>query len=105
MTSDFCIEALEEALSLGKPLIFNTDQGSQFTSDDFTKILLNSGISVSMDGKGRALDNIFIERLWRSVKYEDIYVRGYRRIPEAYTGLGNTSISTILSDHIRVLIT
>lgn len=88
MTSDFCIEALEEALSLGKPLIFNTDQGSQFTTNDFTKILLNSGISVSMDGKGRALDNIFIERLWRSVKYEDIYVRGYRRIPEAYTGLG-----------------
>jgi putative transposase len=88
MTSDFCIEALEEALSVGKPLIFNTDQGSQFTSNDFTKILLNSGISVSMDGKGRALDNIFIERLWRSVKYEDIYVRGYRRIPEADKGLG-----------------
>jgi len=87
MTSDFCIEALEAALSLGKPLIFNTDQGSQFTCTEFTKILLSSDIAVSMDGKGRALDNIFIERLWRSAKYEDIYVRGYRTIPEADAGL------------------
>jgi putative transposase len=87
MTSDFCIEALESALSLGQPVIFNTDQGSQFTSDDFTKILTRRGIAVSMDGKGRALDNIFIERLWRSVKYEDVYVKGYRKIPEADEGL------------------
>ena len=88
MTADFCIEALEAALNLGKPLIFNTDQGSQFTCNDFTKILIDSGIAVSMDGKGRALDNIFIERLWRSVKYEDIYIRGYQRMPEANAGLG-----------------
>jgi putative transposase len=87
MTADFCIEALEAALSLGKPLIFNTDQGSQFTCNDFTKILIDSGIAVSMDGKGRALDNIFIERLWRSVKYEDIYIRGYQRMPDANAGL------------------
>jgi len=87
MTTDFCIEALEAALSLGKPLIFNTDQGSQFTCNDFTKILIDSGIAVSMDGKGRALDNIFIERLWRSVKYEDIYIRGYQRMPDANAGL------------------
>jgi putative transposase len=87
MTIDFCIDALEAALRLGQPVIFNTDQGSQFTSDEFTKILISRGIAVSMDGKGRALDNIFIERLWRSVKYEDVYVRGYRKIPEADDGL------------------
>ena len=87
MTTDFCIDALEAALRLGKPGIFNTDQGSQFTSSDFVKILLDQKISVSMDGKGRALDNIFIERLWRSVKYEDVYIKGYRHIPEAYKGL------------------
>ena len=87
MTTDFCVDALEAALRLGKPDIFNTDQGSQFTSDDFTKILLAKGIAVSMDGKGRALDNIFIERLWRSVKYEGVYIKGYRTIPEAEDGL------------------
>lgn len=88
LTVDFCIEALEDALALGKPLIFNTDQGSQFTSHDFTQVLLTRGIKVSMDGKGRALDNVFIERLWRSVKYEDIYVRGYEQLPDALAGLG-----------------
>ena len=90
MDAGFCVEAVESALARAPetPEIFNTDQGSQFTSDDFTKILLAKGIAVSMDGKGRALDNIFIERLWRSVKYEDVYIKGYRRIPEAEDGLG-----------------
>jgi len=89
MTVDFCLSALEEALGLGMPVIFNTDQGSQFTSIEFTGLLLDRGIKVSMDGKGRALDNIFIERLWRSVKYEDIYLKGYRSLPAAETGLEN----------------
>ena len=89
MTTDFCVDALESALKLGKPQIFNTDQGSQFTSDDFTKILLSNDVVVSMDGKGRALDNIFTERLWRSVKYEDVYIRGYQCMPDAEDGLGN----------------
>lgn len=87
MTVGFCLEALEAALQHGKPVIFNTDQGSQFTCNDFTSILLNNGIQVSMDGKGRALDNVFIERLWRSVKYEDIYIRGYKQMPEVFQGL------------------
>ena len=69
---DFCVEALEEALSKGKPGIFNTGQGSQFTSAAFTGALLERGIQVSMDGKGRYLDNIFVERLWRSIKYEEV---------------------------------
>lgn len=73
---EFCVEALDEALGHGCPEIFNTDQGSQFTSREFTERLLSSSIAISMDGKGRALDNVFIERLWRSVKYEDIYLKG-----------------------------
>ena len=73
----FCIEALEEALSKGKPDIFNTDQGVQYTSEKFTKELEERGIRISMDGKGRALDNIFIERLWRTIKYEEIYLKEY----------------------------
>ena len=77
METSFCVEALKIALKKGHPLIFNTDQGSQFTSDEFTGTLLNAGIRISMDGRGRALDNVFIERLWRSVKYEDIYLREY----------------------------
>ena len=85
--TDFCIEALKKALHYGKPGIFNTDQGSQFTSQDFTGALLGSGISVSMDGKGRVFDNIFVERLWRTVKYENIYINGYSTIPEANAGL------------------
>ena len=72
MDSSFCIEALKEALENGKPQIFNTDQGSQFTSNAFTSILLEKGIQISMDGKGRALDNVYIERFWRSLKYECI---------------------------------
>jgi putative transposase len=88
MTSEFCVEALEEALErYGAPEIFNTDQGSQFTDDDFTAPLLAKGVRVSMDGKGRWIDNVFIERLWRSVKYEDIYLRAYATPREVTIGL------------------
>lgn len=84
----FCIEALEEALSGGrKPSIFNTDQGCQYTSVAFTSKLKDQGIRISMDGRGRALDNVFIERFWRSVKYEDIYLRGYESPWELERGL------------------
>ena len=76
MYPDFCVEALEEALSLyGAPEIFNTDQGGQFTSDDFTRVLKDAGVRISMDGRGRWMDNVFIERLWRSLKYECVYLR------------------------------
>src|SRR5690606_24824981 len=74
----FCLEALEEALASSKPEIFNTDQGSQFTSSVFTGCLKRHDVSISMDGRGRALDNVFIERLWRSVKYEEVYLKDYR---------------------------
>ena len=84
----FCVEALEEALSKGKPGIFNTDQGSQFTSAAFTGALLERGIQVSMDGKGRYLDNIFVERLWRSIKYEEVYLKAYKDGTEAKQGIG-----------------
>lgn len=84
---DFCLEALREALQMGNPEIFNSDQGSQFTSDDFTGMLLAREIKISMDGRGRALDNIFVERLWRSVKYENVYLHNYEAAPQAYTGL------------------
>lgn len=85
----FCTEALEEALkNYGTPEIFNTDQGSQFTSEAFRGILSSRGIKVSMDGKGRWMDNVFIERLWKSVKYEEIYLKGYRSIAEARWALG-----------------
>ena len=83
----FCQEALRQALAQGKPEIFNTDQGVQFTALDFTSILMDAGIRISMDGRGRALDNIFIERLWRSVKYEDIYLNRYASVPALFTGL------------------
>jgi putative transposase len=87
LTSDFCIEALREALEYGTPEIFNTDQGSQFTDSKFIKVLVDSGIRISMDGRGRALDNIFVERLWRSVKYECVYLKGFENIPQAEKGL------------------
>ena len=78
LLTDFCVEALEDALSRwGKPQIFNTDQGSQFTSYDLVKPLISNEIAVSMDSKGRALDNIFIERFWRTIKYEHLYLRAY----------------------------
>ena len=84
----FCLEMLEEALRSGTPEVFNTDQGVQFTATAFTGCLESAGVAVSMDGRGRALDNVFVERLWRSVKYEDIYIRGYEAVPELYQGLG-----------------
>jgi len=84
----FCTEMLEEALRSGCPEVFNTDQGVQFTAEAFTGRLLSAGAAVSMDGRGRALDNVFVERLWRSVKYEDIYIRGYEAVPDLHRGLG-----------------
>lgn len=90
MDASFCVDCLEDALRLhGQPEIFNTDQGSQFTSDAFTGVLLRKNIAISMDGRGRALDNIFVERLWRSVKHEDIYLKGYGSMPELTLGLAN----------------
>ena len=83
----FCVTALEEALEISKPDIFNSDQGAQFTSNKFLKILLDQDIKISMDSKGRALDNIFVERLWRTVKYEDIYLKNYETVQETYRGL------------------
>lgn len=83
----FCIVALRAALAQGEPCIFNTDQGSQFTSREFTAVLLERQILISMDGRGRALDNVFIERLWRTVKYEDIYLKGYENVLALETGL------------------
>jgi putative transposase len=88
LDGSFCLEMLEEALSQGKPEVFNTDQGVQFTASAFTGRLEKAGVAVSMDGKGRCLDNIFVERLWRSVKYEDVYIRCYETVPELERGLG-----------------
>ena len=87
MESAFCVGALKRALKKGTPGIFNTDQGSQFTSEEFTGTLTKAGVQISMDGLGRALDNVFIERLWRSVKYEDIYLREYADGHELHAGL------------------
>jgi len=84
----FCLEALQRALRRGRPEIFNSDQGAQFTSEKFTGELESRGIAVSMDGRGRCLDNIFIERLWRSLKYEEVYLRDYGRVLEAQAGIG-----------------
>ena len=83
----FCLEALEEALSMGRPEIFNTDLGSQFTAQEYTSRLEEAGIAVSRDGRGRALDNVFVERLWRSVKYEDIYIKDYEHVKDLESGL------------------
>ena len=85
---DFCVAALEEALSKGRPQIFNTDQGSQFTSEAFTSMLLAQGVQVSMDGRGRCMDNVFVERLWRSIKYEEVYLKAYQNGTEARKGIG-----------------
>lgn len=85
---NFCLEALEEALQKGKPEIFNTDQGAQFTSERYTECLEEEKIQISMDGRGRALDNIFIERLWRTVKYEEIYLKEYETVKCLYSALG-----------------
>jgi len=87
LDGSFCLEMLEEALQGGRPEVFNTDQGVQFTAESFTGRLIAAGVAVSMDGRGRALDNVFVERLWRTVKYEDIYIRGYERVAELLGGL------------------
>ena len=84
----FCLQLLQEALLVGTPEVFNTDQGVQFTALAFTQLLLAAGVQVSMDGKGRCLDNVFVERLWRTLKYEDIYLKGYETVPQLETGLG-----------------
>ena len=83
LDAGFCAEALEEALGKGKPEVFNTDQGSQFTSWEFTQVLQDRGVRISMDGKGRYQDNIFVERLWRTVKYEEVYLKAYANVLEA----------------------
>ena len=89
MEAAFCVEALEEALARhGRPEIFNTDQGSQFTSEAFTGVLTRNGIAISMDGKGAWRDNVFVERLWRSVKYEEVYLRAYDTVAEARASIG-----------------
>ncbi len=87
LDGSFCVEMLEEALRLGKPEVFNTDQGVQFTASAFTGRLESAGVAVSMDGRGRALDHVFVERLWRGVKYEDIYIQCYESVPELHRGL------------------
>ena len=89
LTADFCVEALEEALGRhGRPDVFNTDQGSQFTSMDFTKVLKDARVAISMDGRGAWRDNVFVERLWRSVKYEEVYLRAYESAYEARASIG-----------------
>ena len=89
LEADFCIEAVEEALARhGTPKIFNTDQGSQFTSTDWIKLLAAREIKISMDGKGAWRDNVFVERLWRTIKYEQVYLRAYASVPEARASIG-----------------
>lgn len=88
MDTSFCIEALEEAIErYGVPEIFNTDQGAQFTSEEFTSVLKHHGIAISMDSKGRWMDNVFVERLWRSLKYEEVYLKAYQNVAEAKAGI------------------
>ena len=88
MDAGFCVDCLEEAIeTYGTPEIFNSDQGSQFTSDAFTGVLIKSGVKISMDGRGRALDNIFVERLWRSVKYEEVYLKQHDTVQSLLIGL------------------
>jgi len=99
LDSDFCVAALEEALGRSKPDMFNTDQGSQFTSQAFTGALQQNQVAISMDGRGRAMDNIFIERLWRTVKYEDIYLKDYASVADLIEGL---SAYFDFYDHARI---
>jgi len=87
LEGSFCLEMLEEALTRGRPEVFNTDQGVQFTAEAFTSRLVGAGVAVSMDGKGRCLDNVFVERLWRTVKYEELYLRCYETVPQLQRGL------------------
>ncbi len=102
MDTEFCVSALERSLRLyGTPEIFNTDQGAQYTSNEFTGILHDHGVKISMDGKGRAMDNIFIERLWRTVKYEEIYLKEYKTVSELKTALRTYFIFTIMNGLTR----
>jgi putative transposase len=95
LTTDFCVDALQEAITrYGKPEIFNTDQGSQFTSLEFTQVLKDHQIAISMDGKGCWRDNVFVERLWKSVKYEEVYLKAYDSVSAAKASRGSTSTST-----------
>src|SRR5436305_2110718 len=87
LDGSFCLDMLDEALGKGRPEVFNTDQGVQFTAQAWTSRLVAAGVAVSMDGKGRCLDNVFVERLWRSLKYEDIYIKCYETVPELRAGL------------------
>jgi len=89
LDDSFCVEALEEALRKGRPDIFNTDQGAQFTGEAFTGLLQQHGVRISMDGKGRYSDNLFIERLWRTVKYEEVYIKAYQNGRDARVGIGD----------------
>ena len=99
MNTDFCVEAVEEALAkYGKPEIFNTDQGSQFTSAEFTSLLMQNGIAISMDGKGAWRDNVFVERLWKTIKYEEVYLHAYDTVAAAKAGLARTSTSITGAD-------
>jgi putative transposase len=88
LDGSFCLEMLDDALTDRRPEVFNTDQGVQFTAEAFAGRLESAGVAVNMDGRGRALDNVFVERLWRSVKYEDVYIRGYEEVPELKSGHG-----------------
>jgi putative transposase len=102
MEADFCVEAVQEAMAkYGRPEIFNTDQGVQFTSAAFLDQLEAAGVRISMDGKGRFLDNIFIERLWRSLKYEEVFIKAYGSVIEARRGIGGWLSSTATSGRIR----
>ena len=104
MEAAFCVETLEDALARhGKPEIFNTDQGSQFTGTAFTGVLTNNGIAISMDGKGAWRDNVFVERLWRSVKYEEVYLRAYDSVSDARASIGRYITSIIADARIRAL--
>ena len=89
LEAEFCVDTLKQSLQHGKPEIFNTDQGAQFTANAFVSVLEENQIRISMDGRGRAFDNIFVERLWRTVKYEDIYIKSYATVPELYSGLND----------------
>ncbi len=104
MEAAFCVETLEDALARhGKPEIFNTDQGSQFTGETFTGVLVGNGVAISMDGKGAWRDNVFVERLWRSVKYEEVYLRAYDSVSDARASIGRYLTSTMAAGPTRAL--
>ena len=104
LTTDFCLDAVREAITqYGRPEIFNTDQGCQFTSLEFTGLLKDHGIQISMDGRGCWRDNVFVERLWRSLKYEEVYLHAYETVGTRSRGSRATSISTINSGRIARL--